>query len=121
MFDLIFYEDKHGYCDVLEFIKDLEDKSNYSKDARIVRNKVIAYLDILEEMGTQVGMPVTRKLDKEIWELRPLSIRIMYASLQGNQYLLLHHFVKKTQKTPKHEMELARRQLADWTRRNRKL
>ena len=77
MFDLIFYEDKHGYCDVLEFIKDLDNKSKYSKDARIVRNKVIAYLDILEEMGTQ--------------------------------------------KTPKHEIELARRQLADWTRRNLRL
>ncbi len=31
-------------------------------------NKVVAYLDILEEMGTRVGEPVTKHLDGEIWD-----------------------------------------------------
>ena len=90
MFELEFYEDERGHSDVREFIEELEAKASTSKDARINRNKVVAYLDALEEMGTRVGMPVTRHLEGEIWELRPLSNRILYAYYKDNKFLLLH-------------------------------
>lgn len=118
MFELEFYEDERGHSDVREFIEELEAKALTSKDARINRNKVVAYLDTLEEMGTRVGMPVTRQLDGEIWELRPLSNRILYAYYKDNKFLLLHHFAKKSQKTPKREIEQAIRELEDWIRRH---
>ena len=35
--------------------------------------------DMLEELGTRVGEPVTKHLDGEIWELRPLKNRFLYA------------------------------------------
>ncbi|MBR5970920.1 MAG: type II toxin-antitoxin system RelE/ParE family toxin [Lachnospiraceae bacterium] len=118
MFELEFYEDERGHSDVRDFINELEIKAGTSKDARINRNKVVAYLDMLEEMGTRVGMPVTRHLDGEIWELRPLSNRILYAYYKDNRFLLLHHFVKKSQKAPKREIEQAIRELEDWKERH---
>ncbi|MCL2081269.1 MAG: type II toxin-antitoxin system RelE/ParE family toxin [Oscillospiraceae bacterium] len=45
------------------------------------------------------------------WELRPYSDRILFAALLGDGFVLLHHFVKKTQKTPKSEIEHAKRNL----------
>lgn len=66
MFDIEFYEDARGYSDVKEFIMHLREKSATNKDARINFNKVVAYLDILEEMGTRIGGPVTKHLDGEI-------------------------------------------------------
>ena len=119
MFEIIFYEDERGHSDVEEFIKELREKSATNKDARINFNKVVAYLDILEEMGTRVGEPVTKHLDGEIWELRPLSNRILYAYVKDNTFLLLHHFKKKTQKTPPGEIEKAKRELDDHIRRHK--
>ena len=94
MFDIIFYDDKDGHSEVESFIKDLRERSLVSKDARINFNKVVAYLDLLEEIGTRVGEPVTKHLDGEIWELRPLSNRILYAFYKDDTFLLLHHFKK---------------------------
>ena len=117
MFNIEFYEDEHGNSDVKEFIINLRKKSATSKDAHVNFNKVIAYLDILEEMGTRVGEPVTKHLDGEIWELRPLSNRILYAYYKDNTFLLLHHFKKKTQKTPRREILKAQKELNDYIRR----
>ena len=119
MYDIEFYDDEHGYSDVEEFIKELREKSATSKDARINFNKVVAYLDILEEMGTRIGEPVTKHLDGEIWELRPLANRILYAYYKDNKFLLLHHFKKKSQKTPPREIEKAKRELEDYKRRHK--
>ena len=118
MFEIIIYEDEHGRSNIREFINELEARATKSKDARVNRNKVIAYLDLLEEMGTRIGMPVTRHLEGDIWELRPLSNRILYAYYKDNKFLLLHQFTKKTQKTPKREIEQALQELEDWIRRH---
>ena len=117
MFEIIFYEDEHGYSDVKEFINYLRKKSATSKDARINFNKFVAYIDILEEMGTRVGAPITKHLDGDIWELRPLSNRILYAYYKDNTFLLLHHFKKQSQKTPPREIEKAKKELRDYMRR----
>ena len=118
MYRIEFYEDEHGYSDVKLFINDLRDKSSTNKDARINFNKVVAYLDILEEMGTRVGETVTKHLNGKIWELRPLSNRILYAYYSNNTSVLLHHFVKKTNKTPKKEINKAIREFNDYKKRS---
>ena len=120
MYDIDFYEDEHGNSDVQNFIKELREKSETSKDAKINFNKVVAYIDMLEEMGTRVGEPVTKHLDGEIWELRPLSNRILYAYYDNDTFVLLHHFLKKTQKTPKREIDKAKREIEDYKRRKGK-
>jgi len=117
LYHVVFYEDEHGHSDVEEFIRELRDKSTTSKNARVNFNKVVAYIDILEELGTRVGEPVTKHLDGEIWELRPLSNRVLYAFFKDDTFLLLHHFPKKTRKTPRSEIDKAIRELEDYRRR----
>ena len=57
----------------------------------------------------KVCEPVTKHLDGEIWELRPLRNRFLYAYYKDNRFVILHHFLKKTQKTPKREIEQAKK------------
>lgn len=118
MYQIEFYEDKTGKSDIADFIRDLSDKATTNKASRINFNKIVAYLDMLEEMGTRVGEPVTKHLDGEIWELRPLQNRFLYAYYKDNRFIILHHFVKKTPKTPKREIERAKRKLQDYLERN---
>lgn len=120
MYEIIFYEDKNGNSDVVSFIKELGEKSQTDKASRINFNKIVAYLDVLQEMGTRVREPVTKHLDGEIWELRPLKNRFLYAFYKDNKFVMLHHFMKKTQKTPRRELETAKRRLKDFIERNEK-
>ena len=103
MYEIIFYEDKKGYSDIVSYIKELNRKSKLDKTSRINLNKIIAYFDLLQKMGTRVGVPVTKHLEGEIWELRPLKNRFLYAYYKDNKFVVLHHIVKKTQKTPRRQ------------------
>lgn len=120
MFTVIVYEDAHGHSDIKDLLEDLHKRAESSKDARVNFTKITAYIDALEEMGTRIGEPVTKHLDGEIWELRPLSNRILYACYDRDTFLLLHHFVKKSRKTPVREIEKAKREIEDFRRRNQK-
>ena len=118
MYKIEFYEDKNGKSDVADYIRNLNEKAATSKESRINFNKIVAYLDMLEEMGTRIGEPITKHLDGEIWELRPLRNRFLYAYYKDNSFVILHHFLKKTQKTPKREIEQAKRNLQDYLESN---
>ncbi len=118
MYEIEFYEDKNGKSEIVDYIKELNTKASTSKEYRINFNKIVAYMDMLEELGTRVGEPVTKHLDGEIWELRPLKNRFLYAYYKDNKFIILHHFIKKTQKTPKREIEQAKRNLEDYLERN---
>lgn len=83
------------------------------KDSRIKLNKIRDYVKVLSEHGTQAGEPYIKHLDGEIWELRPLRDRILFVAWVNGNYVLLHQFMKKTQKTPAREIEKAKRELAD--------
>ena len=83
------------------------------KDSRIKLNKIRDYVKVLSEHGTQAGEPYIKHLDGEIWELRPLRDRILFVAWINGGYVLLHQFMKKTQKTPAREIEKAKRELAD--------
>ncbi len=117
MFEIEYYEDERGNSEIRSFLLDLKEKSRSSKSARINFDKIVAYLDSLETLGTQVGYPVVRHLDGEIWELRPLSNRILFAYFKEGKIILLQHFVKKTQKTPRREIEKAKKKIDDYRRR----
>lgn len=118
MYEIIFYEDGNGYSEIAEYIKELEKKSKSSKEARVNFNKIVAYFDLLQEIGTRVGEPVTKHLAGEIWELRPLKNRFLYAYYKDETFVILHHFIKKTPKTPIRELEQAKRKLKDFMERN---
>ena len=111
MYKIYFYEDKNGYSPVYEYIQALARKTD--KDSRINHDKINDYIQVLRDNGKQAGEPYIKHIDGEIWEIRPIRGRIFFASWTDNGFILLHHFQKKTQKTPKREIEQAKRNLKD--------
>ena len=109
--NIYFYKDKNGNEPVLEYMRELASKKG--KDSRIKLNKINDYIELLSQHGTRAGEPYIQYLDAEIWELRPLRDRILFVAWIDGSFVLLHHFMKKTQKTPKREIEQAKRELAD--------
>ena len=108
---IYFYRDKNGKEPVLEYLKELLRQNG--KDSRIKAAKIQDYINILSEHGTKIGEPYIKHIDGEIWELRPLRDRIFFVAWVNNSFVLLHHFMKKTQKTPSKEIEKAKRELND--------
>ena len=115
-FEIIFYRDRQGREPVLEYIQALDGKKD--KDSRRNVNKIYDYLDFLSQVGTSAGEPYVKHLDGEILELRPLRNRLLFAAWNGSGFIILHHFIKKTQKTPRREIEQAKRNLADYRERS---
>src|SRR5438093_2534215 len=66
------------------------------------------------QFGWPLGMPLVRKLHKDLWEVRSKTsqgiARILF-SVVGDAMVLLHGFAKKSQKTPAHELETAKTRL----------
>ncbi len=116
MYEIIFYEDEKGNNPVLEYLAELS-KTN-GKDSRVRLKKAQDYINLLKNYGKTVGEPCMKHLDGDIWELRPQRDRILFARVIDGAFVLLHHFVKKTQKTPAREIEQAKRELADFKKRS---
>ena len=111
MYIIYFYKDKNGNEPVLDYMRELACHKN--KNSRIKLNKLNDYIELLSQHGTRAGEPYIKYLEDEIWELRPLRDRILFVSWIDGSFVLLHHFVKKTQKTPRREIEKAKRELKD--------
>ena len=79
--------------------------------------KVLRTVDLLEKFGHRLGMPHSKKMSKEIFEIRirgKREIRIFYC-FHENIIYLLHGFVKKSQKTPKKDLRVAEDRYNDLT------
>jgi phage-related protein len=62
------------------------------------------------EMGWPIGMPLVKNLGKGIWEIRSSfrgGIARVLFKMYESQMVLLHGFIKKSQKTPKQDLEVA--------------
>lgn len=116
LYEIIFYEDEKGRSPVLNFLRELA-KSN-GKENRTRLRKIQEYIGVLEEYGATMGEPYMKHLNGDIWEIRPLRDRILFAGVVDGKYVLLHQFMKKTQKTPPREIEQAKRELADFKKRS---
>jgi len=114
MYEIIFYKDKKGKSEVEEYLQKLQKRND--KDSRIKANKIIAYINLLEKHNVNLGETYIKHLQNDIWELRPLRDRILFAYLKNNKIILLTIFVKKTQKTPREEIEKAERYLKEFLR-----
>lgn len=111
MHPIYFYKDINGNESVKEYLQELANKND--KDSRIKLNKIRDYVKALNLYGKQLGEPYIKHLDGDIWELRPLRNRILFVAWHDGGFVLLHQFMKKTQKTPAREIEQAKRELAD--------
>jgi len=117
VYEVIFYRDRNGKEPTLEYIQELGSKKD--KDSRINANKIYDYIDYLSQVGKGAGEPYAKHLDGEIWELRPIRNRLLFAAWDGNSFIILHHFLKTTQKTPQREIDQAKRNLADYRERSK--
>lgn len=115
MYKVIFYKNKKGEEPVLNYLKELSSKKG--KESRIRLNKIGDYIQALEVYGTYLNEKYLKHLEGKIWELRPLDDRILFASFDGKGFVLLHQFKKKTRKTPRREIEKAKREYKDFLER----
>jgi phage-related protein len=112
MYEIIFYDSEDGKCPVQEFLDSLEPK---------LLAKTLRTIDLLEHNGPQLREPYSKMLEDGIFELRTKQssdiTRVFYFFFVGKKIVLTNGFVKKSQKTPKAEKELARKYKADYERR----
>lgn len=69
------------------------------------------------EFGANLGMPHTRAMSDGLFELRVKSkegiARVLYCTVVGQKIVMLHGFIKKSEKTPPKELKIARERLAE--------
>jgi phage-related protein len=74
--------------------------------------RFIRYAEKMELYGPDLGMPHTRAMGDGLFELRLKAAegiaRVFYCTLVGKRVVVLHHFIKKTDKTPARELNIAR-------------
>lgn len=99
-----FFKTESGREPVREWIKSLPRE----------QRKIIGEDIKTAQFGWPLGMPLVRKLDRDLWEVRirlPDGIaRVLFTAGKGRM-ILLHGFIKKSQKTPPQEMALAKTRL----------
>lgn len=63
------------------------------------------------QIGWPIGMPLVRKLERGLWEVRinlsNTTARVLF-TVESGRMILLHGFIKKSQRTPANELETAR-------------
>jgi phage-related protein len=84
--------------------------------------RYLRYSDRMEIYGPDLGMPHTRAMGDGLFELRLKAAegiaRIFYCIMVGRKIVVLHHFIKKTDKTPPRELETARRRMKEFKNAN---
>ena len=97
-----FFKTENGNEPVRNFLKVLS-----SEDKKSVGADIMAI-----EMSWPVGYPKVRKMDTDLWELRTSisdkRICRIFFTVSGKKMVLLHAIIKKSQKTPLEDLELAK-------------
>jgi hypothetical protein len=60
MYKVLFYRDRQGNSDVVDYLDTLKASGLTSKTERVNRTKILAYIGALEQYGTRIGMPIVR-------------------------------------------------------------
>jgi phage-related protein len=105
----VFYEAPTGRAPVREWLKGLNrsDRKTIGEDIKDV------------EFSWPIGMPLCRALGGGLWEVRSditqgRIARVLFC-VKAGRMVLLHGFVKKTQKTPASDLKLARKRMREVT------
>lgn len=106
---VVFYRSEAGNEPVREWLKDSgrDDKRQIGEDIKTA------------QLGWPLGMPLIRKIDKDLWEVRTKladGIAWVFFTVDGNYMILLHGFIKKSQKTPQSELKTALNRLGNYKR-----
>lgn len=79
--------------------------------------RYLRYSDRMEVYGPDLGMPHTRAMGDGLFELRLKSAegiaQVFYCTMVGKKIVMLHQFIKKTDKTPTRELAIARKRMKE--------
>jgi len=79
--------------------------------------RFLRYAERMEIYGPDLGMPHTRAMGGGLFELRLKAAegiaRVFYCTLVGRRIVMLHQFIKKSEKTPRKELEIAKRRMKE--------
>lgn len=113
-FEIEFYEKPDGKEPAKEFLLSLDAK---------MRAKMVHMIELLRDNGYLLREPYSKHLTDGIFELRAQAgsdiSRVLYFFYTGRKVVLTQGFIKKTQKTPKGEIERAKRYRADYMMKRR--
>lgn len=108
-FEIIFYDKEDGTEPAKEFLDSLDVK---------MRAKMLRTIVMLQSNGYELREPYSKPLNDGILELRAKVgsdiSRVLYFFVVGKKAILTNGFIKKTQKTPKEEIERAKRYRAEY-------
>jgi len=80
-----------------------------------IKERFLRLVKLMEEYGADLGMPYTRALGEGLFELRVKGRegigRAFFCYVVNKRIIILHGFIKKTQKTPLQELQLAKERL----------
>lgn len=111
-FEVIFYETVDGKCPVTDFIDSLPGK---------MREKIFKSIEILSVKGNSLREPFSKPLEDGIFELRCKVgsdiTRTLYFFYIGKRIIMTNGFTKKTQRTPRNEINLAKARREDYIKR----
>ena len=78
----------------------------------------IHIVEMIEEFGSDLGMPYTSKVEKDLFEIRSKGSegigRSFFCTAKEKKIVILHSFIKKTQKIPVKEIKIARKRLKEF-------
>lgn len=105
--NVVFFRTEAGREPVREWLKELDkdDRKRIGEDIKLV------------QFRWPVGMPWVRKMKADLWEIRTrLDNRIVriFFTVRGGEMALLHGFIKKAQRTPANELNLAATRRDQW-------
>jgi phage-related protein len=79
--------------------------------------RFVRYAERMEVYGPDLGMPHTRSMGDGLFELRLKAAegigRVFYCTLVGSRIMMLHQFVKKSERAPRKELAIARRRMKE--------
>jgi len=97
---VFFYRSEAGNEPVLDWIRGLHP----------IEKKIIGAEIKTVQIGWPLGMPLVRKMEKDLWEIRvtlPNRIARILFTMMDDRLVLLHGFIKKSQATPKEDLKIA--------------
>ncbi len=79
--------------------------------------RFLRYAERMEVYGPDLGMPHTRAMGEGLFELRHKAAegiaRVFYCTIVSRRIVMLHQFVKKSNKTPRRELDIARKRMRE--------
>jgi phage-related protein len=107
-----FYLSEQGSSPVREFLNEIDKKTKARLDWAIEQLRI---------RNVQANEPLVKHLEGKLWELRRGSngniYRLLYFFFTGRKIVFVHGFQKKTQKTPRREIEIAQQRMEDYIQR----